>query len=352
MRIPAIAAALLSLSVNVAIAAERGPLFPILQDGKWGYIDRAGRIAIAPRFGRAERFSEGLAAVVDGEALGYVDATGKLVLVPEHPPAGVIHRPFKSGRAAVRVGDRYGYIDRLGKLVIPGRYTTADDFSEGFAMACEPGGCGYVDPAGRGAIGYGFMGSSPVKGGAACTYLAMSMGRQRVALRRIDGTPIPGEWEGCGNMGDGLVPVRLGGRWSSVDASGRRAIAATFEHAGDFSGGLAPVTVEGGRCGYVDTAGKLVIPASFRTCQPFSGGLARVDLAADAFDGDRVAFVDRTGKVVVTGPEASPPFDSAEDFEDGLAAVGAGGAPHLAGSGGAWLGYIDTAGRWVWKPSR
>ncbi len=349
----AAAIAALALAATPVAAAERGPLFPILQGGKWGYIDRAGRVAIAPRFDRADRFSEGLAAVLDGAVQGYVDATGKVVLVPEHAPAGPwVHRPFKSGRAAVRVGDRYGFSAARGALAIPARYTAADDFSVGFAMVCEPGGCGYVDPAGRGAVGYGFMASGPVKGGVACTYLAMSMGRQRVALRKVDGTPIPGEWEGCGGMADGVVPVRLRGQWSYVDASGRRAIAGAFERAGDFAGGLAPVTVEGGRCGYVDGSGKLVIPASFRTCQPFSGGLARVDLAADAFDGDRVAFVDRAGKVVVIGPEASPPFDSADDFEDGLAAVGAGGAPHLAGSGGASLGYIDATGRYVWKPSR
>ena len=345
--------AMLVLAATGASGAEPGPLFRILRDGRWGYVDRTGRVAIAPRFERAERFSEGLAAVQDGAVLGYVDAAGKIVLVPEHAPAGgVVHRPFSSGLAAVRVGQRYGYMDRSGKLAIPARYTTADDFSEGFAMACDPDGCGYLDPTGRGAVGYGFMGSSAVKGRVACTYLAMAMGRQRVVLRRADGTAIPGEWEGCGNMSEGLIAVRRSGRWGYIDVSGRRVIDGAFERAGDFSGGLAPVTLEGGRCGYIDPTGKLAIPARFRECNPFSAeGLARVDLAADAFDGDRVAFIDRAGKPVVIGPEASPPFDSAEDFENGLAAVGAGGAPYLAG-GGTWLGYIDTAGRYVWKPSR
>src|SRR5512138_2259583 len=168
MRAAAIAALALALAVALAAtpvaAAERGPLFPILEGGKWGYVDRAGRVAIAPRFERAARFSEGLAAVVDGAVHGYVDATGKVVLVPEHAPGGTgIHRPFKSGRAAVRAGDRYGYMDARGKLVIPARYTAADDFSEGLAMVCEPAGCGYVDATGRGAVGYGFMASSAVK---------------------------------------------------------------------------------------------------------------------------------------------------------------------------------------------
>ena len=283
--------------------------------------------------------------------LGYVDASGKLALVPEHAPVGVLHRPFSSGLAAVRVGQKYGYMDRTGKLAIAARFTSADDFSDGFAMACDQDGCGYLDPAGRGAVGYGFMGSAPVKGGVACLSLAMAMGRQRVVLRRVDGTVIPGEWEGCGSMSEGLIAVRLGGKWGYVDGRGQPVIVQLgFERAGDFSGGLAPVSLEDGRCGYVDRSGGLAIPARFRACHRFSDGLARVDLGGDAFDAERVAFVDRTGKPVVVGPEASPPFDSAEDFENGLAAVGAGGAPHLAGSG-TWLGYVDTSGRYVWKPS-
>ena len=168
---------IMALAAHVTGAADPGPLFPVLRDGRWGYVDRAGRLVIAPRFERAGRFSEGLAAVQDGATLGYVDASGKLTLVPKHAPVGVLHRPFSSGRAAVRVGALFGYMDRSGALAIPARFTTADDFSEGLAMACNAEGCGYVDPSGRGAIGYGFMGSSPVKGGVACLSLAMAMGR-------------------------------------------------------------------------------------------------------------------------------------------------------------------------------
>ncbi|HET8734768.1 MAG TPA: WG repeat-containing protein [Anaeromyxobacteraceae bacterium] len=346
-----IAAVVAAGAPEAGSASAPGPLFPVLREGKWGFIDRAGRVVIAPRFTRADRFSERLAAVQDGAVLGYVDETGRLALVPKERPAGLLHRPFSSGRAAVRVGSRWGFIDRTGALAIPARFTSADDFSDGYAMACDEDGCGYVDPAGRGAVVYGVLGSGPVKGGMACVSLAMGMGRQRVGLRKVDGTAIPGEWEGCGNLSEGLIAVRLDGLWGFVDASGRAVIPLRYDHAGDFSGGLAPVTVEGGRCGYVDRAGTMAIPARFRACHVFSGGLARVDLAADVFDGERVAFIDRAGRTVIVGAEASPPFDSAADFADGLAAVGAGGPPHLAGDG-AWLGYVDGSGRYVWKPSQ
>ncbi len=328
-----------------------GPLFRILQDGRWGFIDAAGRVVIQPRFERAERFSEGLAAVQDGETRGYVDRTGALVLVPRYQPAATLHRRFADGRAVVKEGQRYGYIDRGGRLVIPARYLAAEDFSEGLAMVCDERTCGYVDRSGRGVLGPGFMGGQPVKEGLAVAVLAMSMGRQRVALHDLRRGRVPGEFEGAGERSEGLVPVRLAGRWGFLDVEGRGAITPRFAAAGEFHGGLAPVTEEAsGRCGYVDRRGVLVIPARFRACRPFSGHLARVDLAETETDRERPAFVDARGAVAFSGDALTPRFDSAEDFHEGLAAVGLGGEPALAGSG-TLLGYVDEQGRYVWRPA-
>ncbi|MFB3897122.1 MAG: WG repeat-containing protein, partial [bacterium] len=41
--------------------AESGLLYPIKKDGKWGYIDRTGKIVIQPQFLERSRFQEGLA---------------------------------------------------------------------------------------------------------------------------------------------------------------------------------------------------------------------------------------------------------------------------------------------------
>ena len=52
-----------------------------MRNGKYGYINKSGKMVIAPRFGWTNRFSEGLAAV-QGEDFkyGYLDRTGKLVI--------------------------------------------------------------------------------------------------------------------------------------------------------------------------------------------------------------------------------------------------------------------------------
>jgi hypothetical protein len=54
--------------------------------------------------------------------------------------------------------------------------------------------------------------------------------------------------------------------------------------------------------------------------------------------------------VVFEGASATPPFLNAEDFVNGLAAVGAGGDPRLVGNG-PLLGYVDVDGRYVWPPT-
>jgi len=57
-------------------------LFPIILNGKWGYIDTTGKIVINPQFDEAWWFSEGLARIKIGDRWGYIDKTGKYVWEP------------------------------------------------------------------------------------------------------------------------------------------------------------------------------------------------------------------------------------------------------------------------------
>jgi hypothetical protein len=195
------------------------------------------------------------------------------------------------------------------------------------------------------------MGGGPVRAGVACAIVMMTMSRQRVALQPVRGPRLPDEYAGCGSASEGLVAVRVQDAWGFVDLEGRPVLPLAYRWAGDFSGGLAPAADATGRCGYVDRTGAFAIPAAWRRCDPFSEGLARVDAAPGPDDAERWVFVDRSGKVVVDGAALDPPFDSAASFSNGLAAVGQGGEPWLADAGGPLLGYVDKAGRWVWRPS-
>jgi hypothetical protein len=353
--VPVACAALASLLTVGAGPPGSGdePLFPVLAGGRWGFVDRAGRVVIPPAFERAAPFSEGLASVRLGPRRGYVDRTGALVLVPEQEPAsGDLHRSFASGRALVRVGARFGYVDRTGRLVIPARFDSAQDFSEGLALVCDRTvQCGYVDPSGLGVIGPGLMAGRPARSGLVGALLTMSMGRETVQMYSAStGRRVGPPWDGAGPFSDGLLPVLYGGRWGAVDGDSRPVIAPVLGWLGEFRDGLAPARLEPGEpCGYVDRTGAFAIPPRFRSCRPFSEGLAAVDLAAGEDAAERVAFIDRTGRVAFAGADATPPFDAADDFSAGLAAVACGGEPAVPGNG-VTLGYVDRTGRYVWKP--
>lgn len=111
--------------------------------GKWGFIDMTGKLVVEPKFGWAFDFSEGLAAVLDGDwnagKFGYIDTTGRFVIEPQFGEA----RQFHDGLAAVRVGarkrDKWGYIDTTGRFVIKPRFADAGDFSDRLApVAIRP----------------------------------------------------------------------------------------------------------------------------------------------------------------------------------------------------------------------
>ena len=79
------ACSLLAARPGLAEAVKGAGLFPIVQAGKYGYIDRAGTVVIAPRFDQAIDFmaGSGLAGVRFGDAWGAIDVKGVDSLVLE-----------------------------------------------------------------------------------------------------------------------------------------------------------------------------------------------------------------------------------------------------------------------------
>ena len=57
-------------------------LYPVKINGKWGYIDKNGNIAIKPKFDYAEGFQEGRARIVLYGKWGYIDKDGNITIDP------------------------------------------------------------------------------------------------------------------------------------------------------------------------------------------------------------------------------------------------------------------------------
>src|SRR5687767_10968631 len=90
-------------------------LYLIVKNGRFGYIDRDGRVAIQPRYEWAFPFSEGLAQVLirgkRDKFTAYIDETGRVVIRPLDGSGS----KFSSGVARVLFGASYLYIDKRGR---------------------------------------------------------------------------------------------------------------------------------------------------------------------------------------------------------------------------------------------
>lgn len=91
-----------------------GPLFPVVQKGKCGYINRTGKIVIEPQFNGADDFSEGLARVTIEAKFGYINKAGQMVIKPQQFDWA---ENFSEGLALVEIDGKIGYIDKTGQYI-------------------------------------------------------------------------------------------------------------------------------------------------------------------------------------------------------------------------------------------
>jgi hypothetical protein len=126
-------------------------------------------------------------------------------------------------------------------------------------------------------------------------------------------------------------PQKPGDRYGFIDKDGKYICSPDFSWVGQFSGDLAPVRTAGGVLAFVNRSGKVVMAGKFDGLRPtgFTAGIAA------AASSGKWGFIDTTGKWVI-----DPQFESALDFADGPAPVMV---------GGRW-GYIDQKGKFVVNP--
>jgi hypothetical protein len=338
---------------------DADPLYRFIKRGKAGYIDRTGRIVIAPRFGapgnsgdefhdglleigvsdgryvdrsgkvvidkgfyRGWDFSEGLAAAMrKGEKLwGYIDTSGEFAIPPRFEWSRDDYVwPFHDGVAKVEVKAKFGYIDRSGNFAIRPRFADASDFHEGMAWVVTDGPCAYISDGPCGELdSVGGQANTP-----SCRFGLIDKTGRVVSEARFDRVR---------ESSEGLAPVKVGNTWGFVDKTGATVIPARFEDAAPFSSGLARIR-EHERYGYVERSGKVRIPAEYKHADSFSEGYAVVG------DGDGLFwYIDRNGN-----RQFDNSFGAASPFFKGLAQVRF--RSDDKSRAGKAFAYIDTEGR-------
>lgn len=287
---------------------------------RWGFLGENGEIAINPQFEAVSRFQNGLAAVRQKDKWGFVDTKGALVIAPTYDQVA----PFSAdGLAPVAVGEKCGFISRDGAFAIGPRYDDCSAFVNGIAVVEDDDLWGVIDKEGTAIIAPQFRGLSDFVGDHAAARSGDKWGiidrdgryvvqpqYEQVAppvegnlwLVRAEGKygfiDVEGKYvvgpvhDEAGVFHDGVARVRMGDKWSFVNADGKPVgSGAQYDAAEDMSNGLAAVRM-GDSWGFVNKTGEMVIAPKYVAVGRFDGSVAAV------LEEDRIGYVDRTGKVV------------------------------------------------------
>ncbi|MBK8879374.1 MAG: WG repeat-containing protein [Haliscomenobacter sp.] len=209
---------------------------------------------------------------------------GEVVIEPQYFEAD----EFYCGFSRIRMNDRLVLLDPVGRLYLKSLFSYIGYFEEDLARVQLVQRWGYIDNKGNVAIKVQFEGGF------------LSFRRLAVANEKQYGY------------------IRPQGDWT---------IAPQFDWAGDFKGGMAPVTASAG-CGYIDTEGAFCLELPYDRCLPFQNKVAVVVTHR------KWGLIHRSGKVLFEPQFDFVPGTSNGDFFEGMAIV----------KSGNQFGFISDAG--------
>lgn len=212
-------------------------LVSVCKDGKWGFMDKSGTLAVDYQFDDVGIFTEdGLAVVNSNGKIGYIDKTGKFIVNPLYESG----KPFYEGLACVQQDGLYGYIDTTGKVVISFQYEDAYNFDGGYAVVAIGESWGIIDKTGK------YIVNPQYDVGAA----GLNPWLLSVLLEGADYKTV-------------LIPVSKNDKYGYIDINGNTVIELQFDYASTFYDCGYAYVRNGEKYGIIDKEGKYVINAKY-----------------------------------------------------------------------------------------
>ncbi|KAF0249676.1 MAG: KWG repeat protein [bacterium] len=235
-------------------------LAPMLVDGKYGFIDKKGKVVIDFQFDFARSFSDGLALVKLEDYYGFIDKEGKIVIKPQFASA----TSFSDGLAAVRfkkTDQHPAFIDKKGEATfyIPSQLTKT-----------------FVKKTISEINTFELTGISD----STATSKLTSTFNAKIAFDSRA-------------FSENLVSVKINNQYGYINKEGKVVIDPQFAYADAFSNGLAQISLRG-KCAFINQSGNVVIntPYHYYSCSTFSSGLAKIQ------NGGQIGYIDGDGQFV------------------------------------------------------
>jgi hypothetical protein len=343
---------LLVLSVLSSLTVFGQNRFPVPIDGKFGFIDRKGKLVIPAVFEEEAEFHNGLALIKEKDfEIKVIDTTGNIIFNFKNPNSNYWVYPNQCEEGLLAVYDHYsesyGFIDTKGKIVIEPKYYEVLDFSDGLAGVWEDAdihvdtfsGCGtavthakwgFINKTGEYVIQPNYYEVSEFINGYAIAndkfidQKGTIVSRENILILellnkmfRYDGSMYNQEntiryvAHNIENFEDCLIMAQNSNqKWGFLNYNGVWTVQSNYFGAQFFSDGYAGIKDTNGKWGYIDCSGKIIVEPLYNFVYFFSEGLGAVQ------KGGKWGFINTKGEVVI-------PFlyDERRKFKNGLVKV-------------------------------
>lgn len=263
-----------------------GDYIPLCKQGLWGLGTANGKYAVMPSYLYMGYLCNGLVAVEeqDGDWF-FMDSNGEYVYNISDRIEGRIEEVgmYNNDLFPVKVDGRYRYYD-IEMNEKPGEYDYAGSYSRGIAAVKVDNAWTLIDQEGKAVIDETFEDIVLDDRGVCClrniiiactdgTYCFYDSDGKKITTSGFDDACLPGT--------DGLIAVKIEGRWGYVNEVGEVIIEPQYTNAKSFSCGLGAVS-NGLNWGYIDEQANLQIDYMFKECTQFSSkGTALVKQAEE-----------------------------------------------------------------------
>ncbi len=254
---------------------------------QWGFINRKGDWVIEPSFDKTKEFNSGIAVVLKDKNWIYINTKGEQVLT--NISSDKIY-DFNDGFALVREGDFVGFINTEGKTVIAPKFQKAFNFENGYAKVRENDKWGLIDTSGNYYVKTEYDGVSNVYNGQ----IVANKGETYGLIINGEFKEVPGAqkiWDF--SVSSENTYAKMNDKIGFIDNKGNWIVQPTYDKVRAFVNGLAPVSSDK-NWGYINTSGEVVIPLKYRDAEIFSeDGLAPVKV-------DKLwGFINTKGEMVI-----------------------------------------------------
>ncbi len=148
---------------------------------------------------------------------------------------------------------------------------------------------------------------------------------------------IPLIYDSCAGFHEGLSVISINSKYGFIDKLGNEVIKPIYDYCFKFSEGVARVEKDD-KYGFIDKKGKEILPIIYKHASDFKDGIAAV-----TNENNKIAFIDKTGKVLVETEYNDYLGNNVSQFNEGLCPV----YRYNPETSEIKYGFIDTTGKLV-----